>query len=116
MPSMSYSQALHRWGQAEKLIKKHTYDYAASRKSAQLNNLLALLLSSTVHYVPPQGWKFLQSQGLRPQTHAGAFSMLVDCHEAESRDRVGLEQLALLRGVIADEPMSDISHKTEGNK
>ena len=37
--------------------------------------------------------------------------MLVACHEADTRDRVGLDQLALLKGVIADEPMSDISHK-----
>ena len=37
--------------------------------------------------------------------------MLVACHEADTRDSLGLDQLALLKGVIADEPMSDISYK-----
>ena len=65
------------------------------------------MLSATSDQVSAQGWVYLRSQGLAPRTPRAAYTMLVHCHEHGEDERIALEQLGEIKGLLAGQQMNE---------
>ena len=99
---------------ADRIINRCSF--AENQPTNRYIPVLAFLLHATPQHVPTQVWKHLFAQRVQLRTHNYAYSMLVSLFEQQSQDKVGLEQLSIQRGIIADEQVSQFPTGTGKNK
>ena len=100
-----------RWDSAHEIVRSAALKHSRDNKKMEGPQVLPFLLSSTIHHVTPQGWKFLASEGMSPTTHARAYSQLVSLHERDQSYKVGTLLLAKLKGLIAGDTNIQTSQK-----
>ena len=102
---------VEKWESAHRVLTANAIQYSRDHRQVDNPQVLPLLLNSTVQYVTPQGWKFLESQGLSPSTHAQAYSQLVALHERDETDKVGNLLLSKLKGLLYGDTITDVFQK-----
>ena len=102
---------VERFKCAQRVIRANAIQFSRDLRKVDDLQVLPLLPNSIVQYVTPQGWNFLESQGLSPTTHAQAYSQLVTLHERDQADKVGNLLLSKLKGLLAGDTFSDVSLK-----
>ena len=102
---------LENWESTHAILQTNAIQFSREHKQVDDPQVLPLLLNSTVQYVTPQGWKFVESRSLSPSTHAQAYSQLVGLHERDRSDKVGNLLLSKLKGLPAGDSITDVSQK-----